>query len=334
MNYLILGIGLLILVKGADVLVGSVSKIAKIFKIPAFIVGLFIVAMGTSAPEAAIGVFSGIQGTNLIALGDVVGGSIINITVVIAITAMVFPLKVNSLVTKREIPVSIFIQSGLIIMFLTGYTLSRLEAGLLLGCFFIFFGYIVSKSRQLIDKEKSDTVFENEVFDFIEDEEVLAEDNTEEKDKPLLKLIFLFLLGLVGVIGGANLSVNSAVQIAHILGLSEEFIGLTIVAFGTSLPELVTCLIAVFKKEEDIAVGNIIGSNIINVLFVLGISGLIHPISIRPKVFFDLFSMVVASVLLWIPTFFFGRISRKWGFVFLTAYVIYLTINVNGLGIS
>jgi cation:H+ antiporter len=332
MSYLLLGIGLLLLVKGADILVGSASKIAKILKIQAFIIGLFIVAMGTSAPEAAIGVLSGIQGTNLITLGDVVGSSIINIAVVIAITAMVFPLKVDSLVPRREIPISIFIQISLIIMLFTNYMLSRMEAGLLLGSFAVFLGYIISKSKQLADKEKPDTPFEKEIFEYLEDQEVLSEDKTEEKRESMLKLMLLLLLGLAGLIGGATLSVNSAIQIAHSLGLSEQFIGLTIVAFGTSLPELVTCLIAVFRREEDIAIGNIIGSNIFNVLFVLGLSALLHPILITPDVFFDLFSMVAVSVLLFIPTFLFGRISRMWGFVFLTAYILYLAIKLNGLG--
>ena len=332
MSYLILGIGLLLLVKGADILVGSASKIAKILKIQTFIIGLFIVAMGTSAPEAAIGVLSGIQGTNLITLGNVVGGNIINIAVVLAITAMVFPLKVDSLVPRREIPISIFIQISLIIMLFTNYMLSRLEAGLLLGGFAVFLGYIISKSKQLADKEKPDTPFEKEIFEYLEDQEVLSEDKTEEKRESMLKLMLLLLLGLTGLIGGATLSVNSAVQIAHSLGLSEQFIGLTIVAFGTSLPELVTCLIAVFRREEGIAIGNIIGSNIFNVLFVLGLSALLHPISITPDVFFDVFSMVAVSVLLFIPTFFFGRISRMWGFVFLTAYMLYLAIKLNGLG--
>lgn len=331
MNYLILAIGLLILVKGADVLVESASKIAKFIKVPAFTVGLFIVALGTSAPEAAIGILSGIQGTNLITLGDVIGSSIVNITVVIAITAMVFPLKVDSLVPRREIPISIFIQVCLTIMFFTGYILSRLEAVVLLGGFCLFIGYIILKSIKLIDKEQPKSVFEDEVYDYIEDQDVLLEDFADEKSEPILKLILLFLLGLAGLIAGANLSVNSSVQIAQIIGLSEEFIGLTLIAFGTSLPELVTCLVAVYKKEEDIAVGNIIGSNIMNILFVLGLSGLLHPISIRPEVFFDLFFMTATSVLLLIPTLLFGIISKKWGFALLSAYILYLAIKLNSL---
>lgn len=331
MNYLILAIGLLLLLKGADVLVDAASKIAKILKVPAFIVGLLIVAMGTSAPEAAIGVFSGIQGTNIITLGDVIGSSIVNITVVLAITAIIFPLKVDSLVPRRELPLSVLIQVVLIIMLSTSFQLSRIEAAVLLIGMIVFAGYITSKSKQLLKNEKPDTVFENEVFEYIEDLDVLQEDVVVEKRDSILRHIAFFLLGLAGLIGGSNLVVTNAITIAQSLGLSEAFIGLTVVALGTSLPELVTCLIAAIKKESAIAVGNIIGSNIFNVLFVLGVSGILHPVSITPDIYFDLAAMLVTSVLLIIPTFFFGRISRRSGFILVSVYVIYLLIKIYSL---
>ncbi|MBK5247527.1 MAG: calcium/sodium antiporter, partial [Peptostreptococcaceae bacterium] len=288
MNYLTLGIGLLILVKGADVLVESASRLAKLLKVPSFIVGLLIVAIGTSAPEAAIGVYSGIQGTNLITMGDVVGSSIVNITVVLGITAMIFSLKVDALIPRREMLISIFVQICLVIMIFTAYTLSRVEAGILLAGMFIFLGYVYMKFKKHSGNDKNIMAFEDEIFHYVEkQDDVLYEEMPEEKEtrkivglkfhlhvaapkndsKP--KLLILLFLGLAGLIGGASLAVNSAVQIAHTLGLSEEFIGLTIVALGTSLPELTTCLIALSKKEEGIAVGNVIGSNILNVLFVL-----------------------------------------------------------------
>jgi cation:H+ antiporter len=351
MNYLTLGIGLLILVKGADVMVGSASRLGKLLKVPAFIVGLLIVAIGTSAPEAAIGVYSGIHGTNLITMGDVIGSSIVNITVVLGITAMIFSLEVDSLVPRRELLISIFVQMCLVIMIFTSYTLSRVEAGMLLAGMLIFFGYVYMKFKKKPGKDKKATAFEDEIFHYVEkQEDVLYEEMLEEektvdtasskfhahiaapKNDSTPKLIILLLVGLAGLIGGASLAVNSAVQIAHTLGLSEEFIGLTIVALGTSLPEITTCLIAVSKKEEGIAVGNVIGSNILNVLFVLGISGILHPITVTSDIFFDLFFMIGTSILRFIPTFFFGRISKKVGFLYVAVYIIYLSVKLNSIG--
>lgn len=351
MSYFTLGIGLLVLVKGADMLVGSASRIAKLLNVPAFIIGLFIIAIGTSAPEAAIGVFSGIQGTNLVTLGDVIGSSIINILVVIGITAMIFPLEVESTVPRREMPISIFVQVCLIFMIFTTGTLSRLEATVLLTMMFLFSGYVYVKLKKSSEKEKSITGFEKEVFDYVESqqevlhEEILEEEGTNEasvkdtklpaeepKSDSVLKLLISLFIGLAGLIGGANLGINSAVKIAQTLGLSEVFIGMTVVAFGTSLPELITSLVAVYKREQDIAVGNIIGSNIFNVLFVLGISGLLHPITVTSDVFFDLFVMLSASILLFIPTFFFGKISKRTGFIYVAVYIIYLSIKLNSLG--
>ncbi|MEL7655962.1 MAG: calcium/sodium antiporter [Bacillota bacterium] len=342
-TYLLLAVGLLVLVKGADIMISAASKIAKILKVPAFIVGLFIVAIGTSAPEAAIGVFSGIQGANLLTLGDVVGSSIVNITVILGLTALIFPIPVDSQVPRRELLLSILIQIVLTIMIFTSYTLSRLESVILLIGMFLFVSYITSKSVQLSKREKPDTRFEEAVFEYLEDQEVLAdasddasdEETTstkEEKSEFMPKQAALFLIGLVGLVMGANLAVDSAVQIAHSLGWSEEFIGLTVVAFGTSLPELVACLIAAIKKEEDIALGNIIGSNIFNILFVLGVSGVLHPITAAgPDIFYDLLIMIGASVLLMVPAYFYGRLSKRTGFVFISYYIIFLAIKLSAL---
>jgi len=336
MNYLMLCIGLLFLIKGADLLVGSASKIAKRLNYPSFMIGLFVVSLGTSAPEASIGIFSGIQGTNLITLGDVVGSNIVNITIVIGITAMVLPLQVDSMVTKREMPLSILIQTILIAMVYTGLVLSRVESAILLVGMLAFLVYIFMKSKQLSYHEKPDTLFEDHVYEYLEDESVLIENGKENikqaNGQPVYILVLLFCIGLLGLIGGAALVVNNAVEIARTLGLSEEFIGLTVVAFGTSLPELVTCLVAAIKKEEDIAIGNVVGSNIFNILFVLGISGFIHPIQVEPSVLLDLFVMLATSILILIPTYFYGRISKRSGFVFVSFYSVYLAYKLSGLG--
>jgi cation:H+ antiporter len=329
---------LLILVIGADIMIGAASRLARKLKVPAFIVGLFIVAMGTSAPEAAIGIISGIQGTNLLTLGDVVGSSIINITVILGLTALIIPIKVDSQVPKREIFLSIIIQMALIIMVFTSHTLSRLDSMILLGGMFLFTGYIVLKTKHAYQKAKTDIISEGNVFDHIEDQTVLADafvkvsEKEEKKSGSIPTQVILFFTGLSGLVIGANFAVNSAGKIAYSLGWSQEFIGLTVIAFGTSFPELVTCLVAAIKKEEAIALGNIIGSNIFNILFVLGISGFLHPITVDGNdVFFDLLVMIGASLLLIVPAYFYGKLSKITGFVFISCYIIYLAIKLSGL---
>lgn len=331
MNLVLLGIGLLLLVKGADVLVASASRLARIFHVPAFIIGLFIIAIGTSAPEAAVGVFSGIQGNNLITLGDVVGSSIVNIALIIGITALIAPIKVECSIPRKEMLIMMGVQVIFFGMILTGNRLSAAEALLLLVGMAAFTWYVYAKSKQ--DAKKYDMSEEQDALNEEQEREAYEQDLGEEElpKEKIGKLVLLLLLGLVGMIAGANMAVTGAVAIAHSLGLSEALIGLTIVAFGTSLPELVTSLVAVFKKEEDIAVGNIVGSNIFNILFVMGLSGILHPITTGGEIYFDLFVMIGMSLLLFLPSFFLGRISRRTGLLYVAAYVLFLVIKIGGL---
>lgn len=308
MNYFLLVVGLLILVKGADILVEGASRIAKILKVPAFIVGLFIVALGTSAPETAIGITTGIQDTNLLTLGTVIGSNIANIALIMGITAMAMPLTIDSLVAKREMPILIGVNVIFIIMLLTGNTLTRFEAIILLLGMFVFLGYVVSKTKDILRDEEPDTEFEEDIYEYIEDQKVLSKIKGRGRKKDLPKAIVMLIIGLLALIFGADLAVDNAVIIAIDIGLSQEFIGLTLIAFGTSLPELVTCLMAVYKKEDDIAVGNIIGSNILNILLVIGVSGLIRPIIIDLVIMYDVLVMFVLTVILMIPIFFKGRL--------------------------
>ena len=333
MSYILLAVGLIFVVKGADLLIEGASKIARILRVPAFIVGLFIVALGTSAPEATIGVVSGFQGTNLLTLGDVIGSNIVNIAVVMALTAMAVPLTIDSLVAKRELPISLVVQAVLVLMLITGSSLSRLEGLVLLFGMLVFLGYVVAKSKAILAKEEADTDFEEEVFEYIEDQKVLSTIKGRGRKKDLPKSVVLLLIGLAALIGGANLSVVNAVHIAENLGWSQEFIGITIIAFGTSLPELVTCLMAVYKKEDDIAVGNILGSNIINILLVLGVSSLINPILVDVVILYDVLVMFFITVVLMIPTLLRGRISRRWGFLMFGIYIVYLAFKISQLGV-
>lgn len=332
MNYVLLALGLVILIKGADILVEGASKIAKILKVPTFIVGLFIVALGTSAPETAIGITTGIQNTNLLTLGTVIGSNIANIALVMGITAIAMPLTVDSLVAKREMPILLGVNLVFIIMLLSGNTLTRVEAIILLVGMFVFLGYVVSKTKDILKDEEPDTEFEEDIYEYIEDQKVLSKVKGLSSKKQMPKAIVLVIVGLVALIGGANLAVDNAVVIATYLGLSQEFIGLTIIAFGTSLPELVTCLMAVYKKEDDIAVGNVIGSNIMNILLVIGVSSLIRPIVVDLVVLYDVFVMFVLTIILMIPIFFQGRISRQWGAFLLAFYLIFLVVKISFLG--
>lgn len=332
MNYVFLAVGLVILVKGADILVEGASRIAKILKVPAFIVGLFIVALGTSAPETAIGITTGIQDTNLLTLGTVIGSNIANIALIMGITAMAMPLTIDSLVAKREMPILIGVNVVFIIMLITGNTLTRLEAIILLLGMFVFLGYVVSKTKDILKDEEPDTEFEEDIYEYIEDQKVLSKIKGRSRKKDLPKSIVMLIIGLVALIGGANLAVDNAVIIAKLLGFSQEFIGISIIAFGTSLPELVTCLMAVYKKEDDIAVGNVIGSNIMNILLVIGISGLIRPIVIDLVILYDVLVMFVLTFILLIPIFFKGRLSRQWGSFLLAFYIIFLAVKISFLG--
>jgi len=338
MSYLLLVTGLLLLIKGVDWVVDTAAKFAQQWGVPAFIIGLTLVAMGTSAPEAAIGFLSGLKGANQVTLGDVIGSSIINITLIIGLTAAIFPLRVDSLVSRREIPLSFFIQLILTGLLFTGLVLSRGESLLLLTGMLVLVAYIGIKTYQTLEWIRPEDAEEKAVFDFLQNQEVISEAvilagevgpsvAAEEMNTPL-RLALLFVLGLTAMIAGAQLVVDNSIVIAHALGLSEEFIGLTIVAFGTSLPELVTCLVGALRQKADIAVGNIIGSNIFNVLFVLGLSGTISPISTPPEVFADLAAMLLATLLLLIPAWYKQNISRLSGFILMTYYFLYMAWKV------
>lgn len=346
MNLFLLIFGLLILIKSSDVMVEAAAKIAAAAKVPPFIVGLIIVAIGTSAPETMVGVISGIQKMNLLTLGDVVGSNIANIALVLGLTAMVFPLQVESQVPKRELPLLILIQILLIVYLLTGNILQRIEAITLLLGTMLFLGYIAVKTKRTMVEAKPANEYEDDVFEFIKDQDVNVCEETGEEclqevpgpadaqpvvkeaprlDNPALnKQIIRLLAGLAGLFAGAEITVRNAVGLAAAYGMSEEMIGVTIVALGTSLPELVSCLMAAYKKETDIAVGNIIGSNIFNILFVLGLSGTIHPIAVEGEIILDLFLMLGLSAFLMVPAVLYGKITKYYGIALMLTYMAFL----------
>lgn len=275
MDYIVLIIGFLFLVKGADIFVDGSSNVAKIFHVPSVIIGLTIVAMGTSAPEASVSISAGLLGNNDIAIANVIGSNIFNLLGVVGICALLMPFNTDRSILKRDLPINIIISLILLMMFIDG-KLGMFD-GLLLVIMMV--GYI-----------------------FIMIKEAIKNKVEKEVTKPisLPKSIVMIVLGLVMVIAGGNFVVNSASNIAYSLGMSENFVGLTIVAIGTSLPELVTSLVAVFKKEAGLALGNAVGSNIFNILFILGASAMISPLTVNPESIIDCVVMIGVGIMMYI----------------------------------
>lgn len=277
--YIWLVVGFVLLIKGADLFVEGSSSVAKIFKVPTVIIGLTIVAMGTSAPETSVSISAALQGANDIAVSNVVGSNFFNLLVVVGVCALLQPINITKSLIKRDYPYSIFatvlILAFLVIgLFVSGQPqLTRID-GIILLAAFVFYLVILIRFT-LISIATGHKV-----------------DVEEVKTRSLPVSIIFIVIGLAGVIYGGDFVVNSATAIAKTFGMSNTLIGLTIVAIGTSLPELVTSIVAAKKGEADLALGNVIGSNIFNLLLVLGISSTVHTI----KVEFD--SIIDTSLLL------------------------------------
>lgn len=322
LSLVLLAIGLYILVKGADWLVSGASAISLRLKIKPIVIGLTVVAFGTSAPELTVSVTSLLSGNSGVAVGNVLGSNIANILLILGISAIIFPLYVQRNTVLKEIPMSIlavivFLVFGLqdVISSWTGFNLfsilteNNLEGyitragGIILLLFFaIFVYYTVELSKGAHE----------------------AQEDIEKK--PLPASIVLIIIGLGGLTLGSKLTVDNAVTIAQTFGVSDNLIGLTLVAIGTSLPELVTSIVAATKKHVDIIVGNVIGSNIFNLLFVLGIASLIKPIPIYSPNVIDAFMVLAATAVLILVVYAYKvhRITRIEGFILLFLYIVYL----------
>lgn len=302
-------VGFLLLVKGADYFVDGASSIAKKLRIPSFVIGLTIVAFGTSAPELAVSLSAALKGSNDIAIGNVVGSNIFNTLVVLGASAAITPIAVEKGIIKKDYPLSIFVSILLGLLSLDMFlfhapsmTLGRID-GIILLSVFAFFMYTTLKYG-----------FKNR----------LELEETEDKQNiSLWKSIFICILGLAGIIIGGDLSVDGAKEIARAFGLSEALIGLTIVAFGTSLPELVTSIIAAQKGESDIAVGNVVGSNIFNILLILGLSATILPMNVSSSYLYDIGILIIISLVTFIPIAKTKRVGRGMGFTMVITYILY-----------
>lgn len=308
MDYILLIIGFVLLVKGADIFVEGSSAIAKHFKIPAFIIGLTIVAMGTSAPEAAVSITAAVGGQNGIVAGNVLGSNIFNLLAVLGICALIKPCPVAPKIVKGEYPMSGLVTVLFIALAFTTFgsseTLyfSRIDGIILLVAFSAFLIFTLKKA-------------------FSEDH---SHDEDEIKNISMGKALIMVVLGLAAIIIGGQFVVNSASTIAASFGISETLIGLTIVAIGTSLPELVTSVAAATKGHTDIAVGNVIGSNIFNLLFVMGLSATIHPVTIDMESVYDAVILTIITIVTLIPCIRHKHITRLWGAIMVILYVIYM----------
>ena len=310
---LLLVLGFALLVKGADWFVDGAAGIATKFGIPQLVIGLTIVAMGTSAPEAAVSITAAFAGNAEITIGNIVGSNVLNILIILGITALVYPVAVQKSSLIFDIPVVLLATA---ILFVLGYdgNISRLDGIIMLVVFvaYLFFLFWDAKRpKKLESAEVKKEEAENE------------ETKNEGKNLSLPKAVIFTVIGLVLIVAGSNFVVKSATFIATALGLSQRFIGLTIVALGTSLPELFTSVTAAMKKNSDIAVGNIVGSNIFNILFIVGLSGLIIPVPFAPAFRFDTLVSGVAAILLLLCSLPKKRLSRIAGIFFLICYAVY-----------
>lgn len=297
---LLLVLGFAMLIKGADWFVDGTSGIAGRFGIPQLVIGLTIVAMGTSAPEAAVSINAALKGTAGIAVGNVVGSNILNILIILGLTGVITSVAVQRSTLLYEMPYMLLVTIVLLGMGLTGNSISFLEGIILWVLFVVYLVYLFMLARK-----------------------GRQEDGAEEK-RSIWKLLLYAVVGGIIVVWGSNITVDSATAIAEMIGLSEKFIGLTIVALGTSLPELVTSVTAAKKGNADIAIGNIVGSNIFNILFVLGTSALIIPLSFEASFAIDAIIAIAAGILLWVSTFPGKKLTRPWSIVMLICYGAYL----------
>ena len=301
LQVVLLCVGFAMLVKGADLFVDGSSAIAAKFKIPQLVIGLTIVAMGTSAPEAAVSITAALAGNADITVGNIVGSNILNIFIILGLSAVIVPLAVAKSTILVEIPFMIAVTFLLLGLGYDG-TISLLEGIIFLVVFLIYLAYLFVVAMK--GRNKTEDV----------------------KEISVVKALIFTVVGLLLIVYGSKVTVNAATEIALVLGLSQRFIGLTIVALGTSLPELFTSVSAARKGNADIAIGNIVGSNIFNILFVIGISASIIPVPFAEGFRFDTVVAIVAAVLLLVCPLRSKKLKRWAGVLMLLAYAVYFAM--------
>ncbi len=300
LNILLLLVGFVLLIKGADFFVDGSSSVAKLLKVPSVVIGLTIVALGTSAPEAAVSVTAGIAGSNEIAISNVVGSNIFNMLVVVGVCAVIKPFELDKTILKRDFPVNVVANVILLVMAVTGALLGRVDGIILLLILLLYVTYLV------ISAIKNRDTGSDEIKTL----------------SPILSVVYI-IGGLAAVIFGGDLVVDNATAIAKAVGWSETFIGLTIIAIGTSLPELVTSIVASKKGEEGMALGNVVGSNILNILFILGLSSTISPIAVDSRAIGNTVLLLCMTVLMYILCVVRRKLSKIEGLSMVAVYAIY-----------
>lgn len=303
LDILLLVVGMVLLIKGADFFVDGASNIAKAMRIPAVIIGLTLVSMGTSAPELAVSINAAIAKNNGLSLGNVVGSNSFNTFLILGVSSIIIPLSINKGMKKYDIPIMLGIYA---VLLLFGFVITpgKLDFYESIGLIMLFIGYMVL----LFFRAKNEQQEEN--------------DEPVTKKKVIISVI-LAIVGLASIIFGSELVVDNASKIASKFNMTNEMIGLTIVAIGTSLPELVTSVVAAIKKENDIAVGNVIGSNIFNAILILGTTSTILPLTLSNDSLVDLVVLFVSGVFVFIISRFSNNIKKWQGVLFVLLYIIY-----------
>ncbi len=305
LQVVLLLVGFVFLIKGSDFFVDGASSVASLLKIPTIIVGLTIVAFGTSAPEAAVSITSSWAGSNAMAVGNVIGSNLFNMLMVIGIAALLSNLLMEKSVLEKDLPFLVGITVLWAVFIVIGWNISQIEGIILLVILLAYIIYLVRSARKSKDA-----------------------DVVEKPKLSLPKSIIFILVGIAGIVLGGDLVVNSASDIAIALGMSEALVGLTIVAIGTSLPELVTSITALRKGENQLVIGNVIGSNIFNILFVLGASSAISAIPLDSSLLIDVLFMVAVTILCYI----FGKTQDKYdkkeGIILIALFVVYMAFAI------
>lgn len=317
MAILLLIIGFIFLIKGADVFVEGASSIAKKFNVPPMLIGLTIVAMGTSAPEAAVSITSSIAGQNDMSIANVVGSNFFNILMVLGVSALISKLPVEKDTIKKDTPFLILVSFLLLILGLNG-KLDRLDGVIFLAVFALFLFNMIKTSI-------GNNTISN---DSPSGELAIAIETETQKPISMPKTIILCILGAIGIVIGGDLVVDSATKIATSFGMSDNLVGLTIVACGTSLPEFVTSIIAVKKGETEIAIGNVIGSNLFNILLVLGLAALINPMTLSSVALVDILFMTVITILLYVFMKKENSLVKSHGILFIVLYALYMVYTI------
>ena len=304
LQVLLLVVGFVLLIKGADWFVDGSSGIATKFGIPQLVIGLTIVAMGTSAPEAAVSISAALKGNADITIGNIVGSNILNILIILGLSSVIVPIAVAPSTIKIETPFMIAITVAMLLLGLDA-EISLIDGIIFLVLFGIYLTYLFRMAKK--DKNKDS-------------------DDEASKNMSVAKAIIFAIIGLVMIVLGSNVTVDAATAIAKAVGLSERFIGLTIVALGTSLPELFTSVTAARKGNADIAIGNIVGSNIFNILFVVGLSALIVPVPFAANFIFDSIIAIAAGVMLLLCCLWTKKLKRWAGIAMLIGYAAYFAV--------